>query len=437
VSQPTILPASLLLACALALVGACAPELCVGDCDGETDDTTQEELASLQTCEVQSTIDTSTCGDGVSQLGEICFESGTLIALPGDPSGALAGDFDGDGRTDVLLTDQAGTMTRLAGAAIGPLSTAVTVAQIDPRGLLFLTDVGDFDGDGALDVVGNDDRAFLLPGDGSGGFGSLRLLYGPYVVWGPTILDEDGDGDLDLAIVDPDASLDNIMLSNDGTGIFTVLPQFDDGDFGTNFPIAVGDLDGDGPYDRVTGIDSSLRFQVRGGAADTLSSLPLAADYLRARTIEISDFDDDGRSDLVTDVSDREHRNSEGFEIYSSVAVFLSDGLPASASPSFAAGTYLPMDCGMSGMTMDDVDGDGALDIVASHYAEPDSGQSASLVVRRGDGLGGFEALVRIPAPPGVDKGGDVLLGDFDGDGRMDVAVLLSTAQLVLYRGTL
>jgi hypothetical protein len=95
------------------------------------------------------------------------------------------------------------------------------------------------------------------------------------------------------------------------------------------------------------------------------------------------------------------------------------------------------MDCNLHEMVMGDVDGDGVLDIVTSHYAEQDSGQSASIVVRRGDGLGGFEAVARVAAPVGVDKGGQVRLGDFDGDGRADITVLVRTdRQLVLYRGT-
>lgn len=435
-TQSTIHLASLLLVSGVALVGACAPELCVGDCDGGTAGATQEELASLQQCEVQSTIDTSTCGDGVSQPGEICFGPGTIIPLPGDPRTAVAGDFDGDGRTDVVWSSEAGRITWLAGAAIDPLATSVAVAQLDPQSLLILTDVGDFDGDGDLDVVGSDERAVLLLGDGAGGFEPLRLLHGPSVVWGPTAIDADGDGDLDLAIVDPSADLDNIVLSNDGAGEFVTVPQFDDGDFGTRFPIALGDLDGDAPFDRVTGIDASLRFQTRGAAGGTLASIPLAAEYLVTGAIEISDFDGDGRSDLVVALGDREHRNSEGFVIYSAVAVFLSEGPPVAGSPSFDAGTYLPMDCGMRTLVMGDVDGDGALDIVTSHYAEPDSGQSASIVVRRGDGLGGFEGVARFPAPVGVDWGGFTLLGDYDGDGQMDVVVFHGLdKKLVLYRG--
>lgn len=370
---------------------------------------------------------------------EICFGPGSIFSLPGEPHTAVAGDFDGDGLTDVLWSGEDDTLTWQAGAAIDPLSTAVTmpVPELGPEdGLLTLTGVGDFDGNGTLDAVGREDRPVLLAGDGTGGFAPLALLRDGSLAWGPSVLDADGDGDLDLAIVEAQTSPDNIVLSNDGAGVLTAVPQFDDGDFGTRMPIALGDLDGEGPFDRVTGIDASLRFQTRGLAGDTLSWLPLAADYLRASDIDVLDLDGDGHSDLVVELLDREHKNSEDIAIYSSVAVFLANGPAVAGSPSFDAGTYLPMDCGTSSLATSDVDGDGILDIITSHYAEPDSGQSASLVVRRGDGLGGFEVLARIPAPVGVEKGGQLMLGDFDGDGRSDVATFNRTArQLVLYRG--
>lgn len=434
----TIPSTSLLLACGLALVGACAPELCVGDCDGGTAGSTQDELASLRACTVQSTIDDSTCGDGVAQPGELCFEPGVIIPLPGNPYTAIAGDFDGDGRTDVLWSDEDGTVLRMPGASVDPLSMIVASTQIDPEHpLLHLTGTGDFDGDGVLDAVGSDDRAVLLRGLGDGGFEPFRLIYDSNTIsWGPTVLDADGDADLDLAIIDPSAALDNLVLANDGAGLFSVVPQFEDEDPGTRTPIALGDLDGSGPFDRVTGIDDTLRLDARSGAGLTSSWLSLAADYLHAVDIEIHDLDGDGHSDLVLGLLDAEHENGELVLVYNSVAVLLASGPPVDGSPAFDPGTYLPMDCSAFELAMGDMDGDGALDIVTSHYAEPTSGQSASIVVRRGDGLGGFDDVARVPAPVGVDQGGEVLLGDFDGDGRQDVAVFIRTgAQVVLYRG--
>jgi len=437
VSQSSI-HSALLLTCCLALVGACTPELCVGDCDeGSDDSTAEDELAQLRQCSVQSTIDDSTCGDGVTQADELCFGPAVILSLAGDPAWATAGDFDGDGRMDVLWTNEAGAMELRVGAAIGPLSTAVALSPSDPEHpLVKLTGTGDFDGDGLLDVVAHDDRAVLLRGRGDGSFDPLQLLYDGTMSWGPAPFEADGDGDLDLLVIDPNATPDNIVLSNDGTGAFTVSPAFHDGDFGTRFPLAYGDFDGEGPFDRATGIDDRLRFQTRDEAGLTESWLPLAAEYLRMTEILLSDVDGDGRSDLLLQLLDHDSKNSEGILVYTSMAVLLADGPAVAGSPSFDGGTYLPMDCSMSDMELGDIDGDGILDVVASHYTEPDSGQSASIVVRRGDGLGGFGEVARIAAPVGVERGGDVLLGDFDGDGRLDVAVFIANdEQLVLYRG--
>lgn len=427
---------SLALTCGPMLLGACAPQVCIGDCnDGGTAGSPEDELASLQRCSVPTTIDTSSCGDGIAQPGELCLGPGTLVPLLDAPGHPVAGDFDGDGDTDLLWVAEPGYIEGRAGDAAAPLAAALPGARPalgpgDPQ----LTDAGDLDGDGRLDVVANDGYALLMRGDGLGGLGSSEEVYPSAPVWGPTILPTAGG--LDLVVIDPSAPVDAVLLVNDGAGSFTAMPQFDDGDPGTRFPIAVGDFDGVAPFDRFTGLGGEVRLQARSGLELSDTTLPLAADYLHVRGLEVTDLDGDGHMDLVMSLLDHDHRNSQGFEIYESLAVYLADGPPIDGVPAFDEGAYLPLDCSASSMALGDVDGDSNLDVVTSHYPEPDSGQPASLMVRRGDGLGGFSEVARFPTPVGFDTGGELVLGDYDGDGRLDVAVLDSNdAAMALYLG--
>ncbi len=79
-----------------------------------------------------------------------------------------------------------------------------------------------------------------------------------------------------------------------------------------------------------------------------------------------------------------------------------------------------------------DVDGDGHADLAVV------DGEGGALVVLSGDGAGGFGGPRRIGLPPGLDPGPHfVVLGDLDGDGALDAAVTAHDSNdVVLMRGS-
>ncbi len=438
-SSPARTP-SLLLLCALLPGGGCgSPDICVGDCTDTTEQGSDDQLASLRSCTVVSTANNASCGDGLAQPDEICLAAPVLQVLDASPETAVAGDFNGDGFTDVLWSTSTTARLRL-GAAVAPLTTDVvwtTLSSEEP--LLFITGVGDLDGDGALDAVGNDnsDRVLLFRGDGAGGLAQVVVPYEGLSAWGPTVLDYEGDGDLDLVVLAPDLDPTSLVLLNDGAGQFSIASLPADGDPRTERRIAFGDLDGVMPVDHVAGGLGEFSIRARGGAAPAVASVALDADYLHVVDVELADLDTDGRTDLVLSLLDHElvaPPDWPAAEIYGGIAVLLAGEPLPDGTLTFDDRSYLPMDCGSSQLRLSDLDGDSSLDVVSSHSVAP--GQSASLVVRRGDGSGGFESVHRIPAPAGVEDSGDVLLGDFDGDGQRDVAVLhRGEPALAVYRG--
>ena len=128
---------------------------------------------------------------------QVCAPSFRIAAAIG-PAGATvlgAWDFDRDGRPDLLLrTNGEVRVARNAGGSFA-LGSPLSLGRVA---------VGDFDGDGILDVVsvqadGPASAVAFLKGDGLGGFRAVSSLSATSSLTGPVAADFDGDGKLDLA----------------------------------------------------------------------------------------------------------------------------------------------------------------------------------------------------------------------------------------------
>src|SRR5437879_3643879 len=189
---------------------------------------------------------------GVSILlgnGDGTFQNrGPLLPL----SLSLAADFNQDGRLDLTVASYPGFDLFLGngdGSFQAPKSNAV------PGGAVA---VGDFNGDGKLDIVALlpvhvcgwppkqcDGRIDVLLGNGDGSFSSAFSKTGAY--WTLAVGDFDGDGNLDLAVKDVDAPNNaNPVFRGDGKGNFTATGKFVVNDQALGFlRIVARDLNGD------------------------------------------------------------------------------------------------------------------------------------------------------------------------------------------------
>jgi hypothetical protein len=188
------------------------------------------------------------------------------IDTGGNVNDLTAGDFDGDGDNDIVVTrvESSGDGVHHSEIALytnngnGHFSGASVIAELGDAlsvGVLRL----DLNGDGHLDLVVSNwfTSADVLMNNGDGTFAPGAGIEMNYHQWEMSFADFDGDGDLD--IVNPtgpgrgdDDSSDDLaqtgveILLNNGAGQFPDRVAF----HGFNaFDTAVGDLNGDGAQD--------------------------------------------------------------------------------------------------------------------------------------------------------------------------------------------
>jgi hypothetical protein len=290
--------------------------------------------------------------------------AGPRVQTDDDIDGAVAvGDLDGDGKPDLAIANQASDSLMLfrgdGSGGFKPLDRQLLTGR-SPRTVR----ITDFNGDGLNDIVavnfrGNSVSVFLARA--GGGFAEAKgspFAAGP-APWGLAVADFNEDGHPDLAVANADASTVSVFI-NQGDGRF--LPA-------KNSPFNVGTLaaapPGSNPFD-VTTADVN-----RDGHADLMSA--------------------DTRTDTIT--------------------VLLGDG-----RGNFTLGRGSPIKVGVElplKVVTGDFNRDGWPDLAVVNAV-------GAVAVLAGDGAGGFAPFTGSPVfLPGLARG--LTVGDLDGDGAPDL----------------
>ncbi len=354
-------------------------------------------------------------GDGTVtvflQKADGTFQAGVAYNVGKWPYSVAVGDFNGDGKPDLAVTDSgtAGTSNQvsvLLGKGDGTFQAAVNYAT---SGGTYALVIGDFNGDGKLDMAASDfsGGVDVLLGNGDGTFRAPLTTPTGLFAGFLTAADFNLDGKLDLAVVNNDNTDVTILLGN-GDGTFTAGASYTAGYEQLWFDVVAGDVNRDGKPDLVlTSHDVTVNGAV--GAAQAIVVMLGNGDGTFAAPVGygtaagpyapvIADFNGDGKPDVA--VSD-----------WSTdlVYVFLGNG-----DGTFQSSINYAVGITPEGMAVADFNGDGNMGVATANSISND----ASILLGNGDGT--FQAARSFPGSSGLEP--LIVLGDFNRDGKLDLA---------------
>jgi hypothetical protein len=320
-----------------------------------------------------------------------------------NPTAVVVGDFNGDHKPDIAVAHAFPSGDGVSVLLNNGNGTFAAAVKYNAGGNAATLTVGDFNGDGKLDLAtanggfGNNSVSILL-GNGDGSFGAPLAYAADQNPVAVAAGDFNKDGKQDLVVVNADSKDVSLLIGN-GNGTF-VAPRIYPGISSPGVVVA-GDFNGDGKTDVVVANTGSLdgtTLSVLLGNGDGTFKDPLkVTGGASPRALVAGDFNGDGKLDLVM-INDRDKN----------LDVFLGNGDGTFKSPvGYAAGAS-PV-----GLAVGDFRGDGKLDLVVVNNTS-----SGTVTVLLGNGDGTFGVPVSYATGPSSTA---VAVGDFNGDGKLDI----------------
>ena len=335
------------------------------------------------------------------------------------PSSVAIGDFDGDGKADMAITNASVasvSLFRNTSSGAGSISYAAKINFTVGTGPKSVA-VGDLDGDGKGDlaVANNSSNTISVLRNISTGPGSISFAAKvDFTTFGNTnsvsIADLDTDGKADIAVTNG-GYVSVFRNASSGAGSIDFASKIDFSTGVASASVSIGDIDGDDKADLVVGNSIANTVSVFRNTSTGAEQLNFASkvDFTtgsNANSVAIGDIDQDGKADLAV-----VNYNSN------TVSVFLNIS-PEVGLISYAPKVDFSTGTAPSSVSIGDLDGNGWVDLVVTN-----ANNNSVSVFRNSNTMNGM-----INYDTRVDFATEstpfsVSVGDMDGDGKLDLAV--------------
>ncbi|HEV2860520.1 MAG TPA: Calx-beta domain-containing protein [Pyrinomonadaceae bacterium] len=334
----------------------------------------------------------------------------------GDDSRFVAvGEFNGDGIADLAfgVDDIPDELVIVFGNASGNFAVHGRL-QLDqsPKAMV----ARDFNGDGrddlAVTVQHFEPRLHIFINDGAGNFVARPFTVVAQEPVGLAAADFNNDGKADLAVGNGSAQI----LLGEGTGFFSVFSMPAERYLTGGGVMLAGDFNNDGKADLVSpranvGVLPGVVSVILGRGDGTFEVSRSRRFNVGPSSLAVTDFNGDGRSDLTST-----------FNFSPSVGFVLGDGAGGLTNPSFID---VPGAAGW--VTTGDFDGDGRADAASANIGTG----SGTVTVFYGNGAGFVSRFTHVSAQAMF-----VAAGNFNGDGRSDLVALTDTGRVTVLLST-
>jgi hypothetical protein len=345
------------------------------------------------------------------------FVEAPQFAAGTNPQAVAWGDFNGDGKLDLVVANSGGNnVSVLLGNGDGTFQAQTTLTTLTQPQGVA---VGQFTSSGNQDIVvteAGSNKVSIFLGNGDGTFQPRQDFATGKGPWGVAAGDFNKDGNLDLVVTNSIDGTVSILLGN-GDGTFKAHADHNTGF--NPYSVVVTDLDQDGNLD--VAVACNVNTTNNGANVGVVSVLRGNGDGTFQNQLQF--YPQPNPVSIVA-----ADFNGDGFpdlavadQKGNAVTIFLGNGKGGTSWNLLAPANY-PTAAFPTGVTVGDFNGDGNMDLAVS----AGNGNSVSVLLGNGDGT--FQPQIGygtadIPYSP--------IAEDFNGDGKTDLVVANSGSNSV------
>lgn len=357
----------------------------------------------IETLDVKNSSSTIGLGDA-----GIAFSAPAYFKVGKGPKSIATGDVNGDGFADVVTANNhSGNIRILFGHGDGTFFPAKNTRSGGHR--LVELQLADIDHDGDLDIVTSNrhtNKIAVLENNGDGVFDAPVSFKAGVLPREFKIGDLNDDGYLDIAVVNKTVNRLSILI-NDGQGGFERPTKMKTGGKAPS-DVVIADFNEDGYQDIAVINGSGTLGFFAGNEEHTFVARPETFNVGRNPVIAaVADFNNDGNLDVIAN-----HANNRF------ISVLLGNGETEGNQFMPQVRTSAAAFSAKHDLLVHDFNGDGNLDIGLAGLHD------GLFRIMLGVGNGMFNPAVNFESgAPGPKFAAGIALGDFNGDGAVDVAI--------------